>query len=91
MVDEKIANRIVADLRSLADNLEKLTSSPSIQEVSTEKEIPTLEEVRHVLAALSQEGKQVEVKEIITSFGVKKLSDVPEEKYIEILEKAARI
>lgn len=91
MIDEKIAKSIATDLRSLADNLEKLTSSPPIQEISTEKEIPTLEEVRHVLATLSQEGKQKEVKDIITSFGAKKLSDVPEEKYTEVLEKAEKI
>lgn len=50
--------------------------------------IPTLEEVRAKLAALSQEGKQVQVKDLITGFGAKKLSDIPSGKYMELLERA---
>lgn len=51
------------------------------------KEI-TLEEVRGKLAALSQDGKQAQVKALITEFGAKKLSDIPSSKYQELLEKA---
>lgn len=51
------------------------------------KEI-TLEEVRAKLAALSQDGKQAQVKALITEFGAKKLSDIPSSKYQELLEKA---
>jgi hypothetical protein len=51
------------------------------------KEI-TLEEVRAKLAALSQDGKQAQVKALITEFGAKKLSDIPSCKYLELLEKA---
>ena len=47
-----------------------------------------MEEVRAKLAALSQEGKQTQVKALITEFGAKKLSDIPEEKYAALLEKA---
>lgn len=53
--------------------------------------LPTLEDVRAKLAALSQDGKQVKVKELITSFGAKKLSDIPEEKYPELLEEAEKL
>jgi len=52
---------------------------------------PTLEDVRAKLAALSQDGKQVQVKELITSFGAKKLSDIPAEKYPELLEEAGKL
>jgi len=50
-----------------------------------------LEDVRHLLATLSQSGKQKEVKALIQKFGAKKLTDIPEEKYPELLEKAEAI
>lgn len=51
----------------------------------------TLETVRAKLANLSQSGKQKEVKAIIESFGVAKLTDIPAEKYPEVMEKAAEL
>ena len=51
----------------------------------------TLETVRAKLAALSQSGKQKEVKAIIESFEVAKLTDIPAEKYPEVMEKAAAL
>lgn len=53
--------------------------------------LPSLEDVRAKLASLSQDGKQVQVKELITSFGAKKLSDIPEEKYTELLVEAGKL
>lgn len=53
--------------------------------------LPTLEDVRAKLAALSQDGKQMQVKELITGFGAKKLSDIPVEKYPELLEQAGKL
>lgn len=53
--------------------------------------LPTLEDVRAKLAALSQDGKQVQVKELITGFGAKKLSDIPVDKYPELLEEAEKL
>jgi len=53
--------------------------------------LPTLEDVRAKLAALSQDGKQVQVKELITGFGAKKLSDIPVEKYPELLVEAEKL
>lgn len=49
---------------------------------------PTLEEIRAVLAQKSVEGLTDKVKELIASYGVKRLSDVPSEKYAELLQKA---
>lgn len=51
----------------------------------------TLETVRAKLATLSQNGMQKEVKAIIESFGVKKLTDIPAEKYPEVMKKAAEL
>ena len=56
-----------------------------------EAKLPTLEDVRAKLAALSQDGKQAQVKELITRFGAKELSDIPVEKYPELLEEAAKL
>nr|WP_289037928.1 hypothetical protein [uncultured Allobacillus sp.] len=53
--------------------------------------LPSLEDVRAKLAALSQDGKQVQVKELITGFGAKKLSDIPVERYPELLEEADKL
>lgn len=53
--------------------------------------LPTLEDVRAKLAALSQDGKQVQVKELITGFGANKLSDIPADKYPELLEEADKL
>lgn len=58
---------------------------------SAEKKLPTLEEVRVELATLSQDGKQAQVKALITELGAKKLSDVPAEKYVDLLKKAEEL
>lgn len=46
------------------------------------------ETVRAKLAELSRTGKQAHVKELLGNFGVTKLSDVPKERYAELLEAA---
>ncbi|MFZ3578829.1 rRNA biogenesis protein rrp5 [Virgibacillus sp. DJP39] len=53
--------------------------------------LPSLEDVRSKLAALSQDGKQLQVKELITGFGAKKLSDIPAEKYSDLLVEAGKL
>jgi len=53
-----------------------------------EKPEITLEEVRTKLAALAQSGKQEQVKALIQKFGAKKLTDIPTEKYPELLKEA---
>ena len=45
-------------------------------------------EIRKTLSRLSAEGHTAEVRELIKSFGVGRLSDVPKEKYPELMEKA---
>jgi hypothetical protein len=47
----------------------------------------TIEDVRAVLAPLTQEGKPI-AKMLQDSFGVAKLSQVPPERYPEVLKKA---
>ena len=48
----------------------------------------TLEQVRAKLAALSQAGKAATVKELIAGFCVAKLTEVPADKYAELLAQA---
>ena len=86
----KLALDVVEDLRSLADSIETLAGTvEELREPATSQKdnLPTLEEVRAKLASLSKAGKQAQVRELITGFGVKKLSDIPREKYPELLEK----
>lgn len=47
----------------------------------------SFEEVRAVLAAKSRDGHTDEVKAVISSFGVEKLSDVDPSQYEELLQK----
>ncbi|PLR84633.1 hypothetical protein CVD25_00940 [Bacillus canaveralius] len=72
------------------------TSNPDpVEAEATEEEegesTISLETVREKLAALSQSGKQKQVKELISSFGVKKLTDVPAKHYAALLEKAEEL
>lgn len=85
----KLALDVVEDLRSLADSIETLAGAVegNKPKEKVEDNLPTLEEVRAKLASLSKAGKQAQVRELITGFGVKKLSDIPREKYPELLEK----
>ncbi|MBU3128993.1 rRNA biogenesis protein rrp5 [Clostridium tagluense] len=60
------------------------TSKPEVKEV-------TLQEVRGTLARLSKNGKQEQVKALIKSFGATKLTEIPKEKYGELLSEANSI
>jgi len=66
---------------------ESTESAQLTQTIQTENTV-TLEQVRAKLAALSQAGKQAQVKELIAKFGGKKLTDIPTEKYPELLAEA---
>lgn len=103
MKKNKLAFDVANNLRNLADSIEDLITAldegednqtkqksekPKENAKNKDTKTPTLEEVRAKLAAKSQEGKQTKVKALITDLGAKKLSDVPEEKYPELLEKA---
>lgn len=51
----------------------------------------TLEEVRAKLAELQKAGKRAEVKELLGSFGVAKLSELPPAKYAVLMVKAGEL
>lgn len=91
----KLALDVVQDLRSLADSIETLVNAVDGNEVAPQaKESAskiTFQDLRAVLAVLTRDGKQQQVKELIERYGAKKLSEVPEEAYQELLEEARKI
>jgi hypothetical protein len=72
---------------------EKVTENKAIkkEDKKEEQKVITLEAVRTKLTSLSQSGKQAEVKVLIKKFGVAKLTDIPKEKYAELLKAAEEI
>lgn len=51
----------------------------------------SLEDVRAALGELQKSGKRAEVKELIKAFGCTKLTEIPADKYAEVLKKAGEI
>lgn len=88
----------VAEVETLpeAEVLEKVAESLKSEEVvqpEPTKEAPklTLEEVRGKLATLSAAGHAPKIKELFATFGAKKLTEVPEDKYSELMIAAEAI
>ena len=82
-VEEEGAKKVKRNL----DAFQKLAA----EQKATERPKYTLEQVRAKLADLQRQGKRAEVKALIQSFGVSKLSEVPAEKYAELMAKAEEI
>lgn len=70
----------------------KLQEPKEKEEISSEevKEI-TLQEVKDTLIKLSEAGKGEEVKALIKKIGATKLTQIPKEKYGELLKEAGLI
>lgn len=64
---------------------------PEPEALQQEEKRYTLEEVRARLADLNRAGKRVQVKELLSSFGVNKLSEIKEDQYSEVMEKAGEL
>ena len=60
-------------------------------EPTSEVKTYTLVDVRGKLSELTKACKKAKVQELIKSFGVDKLSQIPEDKYAEVMEKAGEI
>jgi len=95
----KLALDVVEDLRGLANSIESLVNAMgnnntaevpvTSEEVVPPKEEPiSIEEVRAVLAAKSQGGKQLEVKALIIKYGANKLTDIDPSCYKDLLKEA---
>ena len=66
-------------------------STELLTNATKEEQTITLEEVRGVLAKKAQEGKQAEVRELIKTYGVSKLSEVDAKDYVELMKKAEEL
>ncbi len=64
----------------------KNEEQPKTDEEGQPEEEITLEQVRAKLAELTRAGKPI--KQLITKFGASKLSEIPAEKYAEVLKEA---
>ena len=73
-------------LKEIAAGLTKISEA-----VQSLIEQPKLEEVRAVLAEISRSGRTSEMKELLAKFGATKLSDVPSERYPELLAAAKEL
>lgn len=92
---KELLAKVVDDLKSLVVHLEEaLKEDVCSKQISIEKchdEEVSLEDVRKVLAGISQYGLTKEVKKLIQKYGGDKLSDVSPSKYKELLEDAKEI
>ena len=98
MSKTKLLLDVVENLRNLADSLQELHDGMIEPSVREEKQDPadkpkqtlkvSLEDVRGLLAKKSQEGKSAEVRTLIQSYGVAKLSEVNESDYEDLYLKA---
>ncbi|EFM64429.1 hypothetical protein HMPREF0634_0590 [Peptostreptococcus stomatis DSM 17678] len=86
---------VVKDLEMLTSHLKELLVDEEDGKVEKTRAEPSkkisLEDVRAVLAKLSQHGKTAEVKDLLTKYGATKLSDVDEGKYKDLLKEAEGI
>lgn len=69
---------------------EQKKEQPKKQAKTSEQAI-TLETVRGKMVELARAGQQPKMKEIIESFGADKLSDIPEDKYPEVIKKVEAV
>lgn len=70
---------------------EILTANEKVETLKQEVKEITLHEVRNTLTRLSKNGKQTEVKALIKKFGATKLTEIPKEKYGELLSETELI
>lgn len=92
---KEVVELVVKDLEMLTSHLRDLLVSEEDGKVKKPRAEPikkiSLEDVRAVLAKLSQHGKTAEVRDLIIKYGSSKLSDVDEGKYKDLLNDAEGI
>lgn len=72
-----------------AVNVETKSEETGATDTPEEKPSYALEQVRERLMELSRNGRRAEVQTLITSYGVKKLTEIPTEFYAEVMEKVS--
>lgn len=94
LIMKKAIEKIVRDLRTLADHLETLDlniKQEVDEEIKNKEIVITIENVRAVLAQKSQDGKVKEVKALIQKYGAEKLTALDPSCYKDILKEAEDI
>lgn len=96
----EIMKEVIKDLENLTAHLKALFDDAGASGAGCKETVPnnkesvktvSLEDVRAVLAKLSQIGKTAEVKKLIVKHGAQKLSDIPESEYASLLHEAEGI
>lgn len=90
-MDRKLILDVAKQMRKLADSIEALTKEEDVKASESEEKVISLEDVRAVLAKVSQHGLAGEVKKLIEKYGGTKLSDVAPDNYQRLLEDAKEI
>lgn len=90
-MDRKLILDVAKQMRKLADSIEALTKEEDVKASESEEKVISLEDVREVLAKVSQHGLACEVKKLIEKYGGTKLSDVAPDNYQRLLEDAKEI
>lgn len=104
MINEETRDQIINGLTEICNTATKLieilkpTSDEQVEDgqlllpfEEEEKPMVSLEEVRTVLARLSQDGFTNDVKNLISSFGATRLSDINPTDFYKVLEKSKEI
>ena len=86
----KVTNESVDEFQKIKSEI-TVTTPKKEEPVKEEKPQPTMEEVRTVLAELSRKGYTTNVRMMLISFGVNKLSEVDPKDYPELLKKAKEL
>ena len=90
-MEKKLILDVAKQMRKLADSIEALANEENVNPVKNEEKVTSLEDVRAVLAKISQHGLAGEVKKLIEKYGGTKLSDVAPKNYQKLLEDAKEI
>lgn len=90
-VVEKLEAQADKPAKAKKETAAQTKEEPEAETLPTSSPTVTLEEVRGKLAALSQSGKNNEVKQLIASFGAKVLSGISKDRYAELLSKAEEL
>lgn len=85
MIQEAIQNIEIPEPDTAPEPKE---TTPAPDPVPVPQPSLTLVDVRGKLADLRRNGKGAEIKDLLKKFGADRLTEVPEDKYTELMEKA---
>ncbi|MBC2723230.1 DNA ligase [Desulfosporosinus sp.] len=87
---DRMQTAVVSDKNDKQDEGTESEENTASQKEDVENPIP-IEKVRAVLAEKSQSGKQPQVKDLITKYGAKKLTDLDPAVFPQLLREAEEL